>query len=87
MELTISSLLYMINFTIFCYVYLISYKYEALECFKCYSTLIENQLNTKIKSLRIDRRHEYLFESFKVYCEDKCIARQLVIPYFCNKMV
>ena len=35
------------DFTRFSHVYLISYRYEALDCFKSYSALVENQLNTK----------------------------------------
>ena len=54
---------------------------EALDCFKRYSTLFENQLNTKIKSLRSNRGCEYLFDLFKAYCDEKGIARQLTIPY------
>ena len=44
------------DFTRFGHVYLISHRSEALDCFKRYSTLVENQLNKKkIKSLRTDR--------------------------------
>ena len=35
-------------FTRFGHVYLIFHRYEALDCFKSYSALVENQLNTKI---------------------------------------
>ena len=69
------------DFTRFGQVYLISHRSEALDCFKIYNTLVENQLNTKIKSLRTDRGHEYLSDLFKAYCADKGIARQLTIPY------
>ena len=69
------------DFTRFGHVYLISHRSEALYCFKRYSTLVENQLNTKIKSLRIDRGCEYLYDLFKAYCTKKAIARQLTIPY------
>ena len=69
------------DFTRFGHVYLISHRYEALDCFKRYSTLVENQLNTKIKSLRTDRGREYLSNLFKAYCAKKGIARQLTIPY------
>ena len=62
-------------FTRFGHVYLISHRYEALDCFKRYSTLVENQLNTKIKSLWTDRRREYLSDPFKAYCDEKGIVR------------
>ena len=48
------------DFTRFCYVYLISYKSEALECFKRYLNEVENQLDKSIKALRTDRGREYL---------------------------
>ena len=63
------------DFTRFDHVYLISHRSEALNCFKRYSTLVENQLNTKIKSLRTDRGREYLSDLFKAYCDEKGIAR------------
>ena len=34
------------DFTRFSHVYLISHKFEALDYFKSYSTLVDNQLNT-----------------------------------------
>ena len=69
------------DFTRFGHVYLISHRSEALDCFKRYSTLVENKLNTKIKSLWTNRGHEYLYDLFKAYCDEKGIARQLTIPY------
>ena len=39
----------------FGFVYLISHKSEALECFKRYLNLVENQFDRKVKALRIDR--------------------------------
>ena len=69
------------DFTRFGHVYLISHRYEGMDCFKSYSALVENQLNTKIKSLRTDRGREYLSDLFKTYCDEKGIARQLTIPY------
>ena len=60
---------------------MISHRSEALNCFKRYSTLVENQLNTKIKYLRTDRGREYLSDLFKAYCDEKGIVGQLTIPY------
>ena len=42
------------DFTHFGYVYLISHKSEALECFKRYMNEVENQLDKNIKALRTD---------------------------------
>ena len=43
--------------------------------------MVENQLNTKFKSLWTDRGLEYIFELFKAYYDENGIARQLTIPY------
>ena len=69
------------DFTRFGNVYLISHRYETMDCFKSYSALVENRLNTKIKSLRTDRVRKYLSDLFKTYCDEKGITRQLTIPY------
>ena len=50
-------------------VYLISHNSEALECFKSYSRLVENQLNVNIKALHTDQGREYLYDLFKNYCD------------------
>ena len=69
------------DFTRFGHVYLISHKSDALDYFKRYTNLVENQLNVKIKTLRTDRGREYLSDQFKSFCDEKGIARQLTIPY------
>ena len=69
------------DFTRFGHVYLISHKSDALDCFKRYTNLVENQLNVKIKTLRTDRGREYLSDQFKSFCDEKGIARQLTISY------
>ena len=69
------------DFTCFGHVYLISHKSDALDCFKRYTNLVENQLNVKIKTLGTDRGREYLSDQFKSFCDEKGIARQLTIPY------
>ena len=69
------------HFTYFSHVYLISNKFETLDCFTQFTRLVENQLSTKIKALRSDRGREYLSEQFKDFCDEKGIARQLTISY------
>ncbi|XP_019261101.1 PREDICTED: uncharacterized protein LOC109239051 [Nicotiana attenuata] len=69
------------DFTRFGYVYLISHKSEALECFKRYMNEVENQLDKSIKVLRTDRRREYLSKQFEELCTVKGIIRQLTTPY------
>ena len=44
-------------------------------------SLIENQLNKKIKTLRTDRGREYLFDQFKQLSNERGIVHQLTIPY------
>ena len=53
------------DFTCYGHVYLIFHKSEVLDCFRGYNNLIENQLDKKTKTLRIDRGREYLSEKFK----------------------
>ena len=62
-------------YTRYSHVYLISHKSEALDCFRRYMRLVENQLDKSIKVLRTDRGREYLFEQFKELCDEKGIAR------------
>ena len=59
------------DFTRFGNVYLISHKSDALDCFKRYTNLVENQLNVNIKTLRTDRGREYLSTNSKVFVMKK----------------
>jgi transposase InsO family protein len=68
------------DFTRYGHVYLISHKSEALDCFRCYVSLVENQLDKSIKVFRTDRGCEYLSEQFKELCDEKGILRQLTMP-------
>ena len=61
-------------------VYFISHKSEALSCFKTFMNMVENQLDRRIKALRTNYGHEYLFEEFKTLCDEKGIEHQLSIP-------
>jgi hypothetical protein len=68
------------DFTRYGHVYLVSHKSEALDCFRRFMNLVENQMERTIKTLRTDRGREYLSEQFKQLCENKGIHRQLTIP-------
>jgi hypothetical protein len=59
------------DYTRYSHVYLISHKFKALACFKRFITLTENQLDKKIKALRIDRDYEYLSNEFRQMYEEK----------------
>ena len=69
------------DYTHYGHVCLISQKFEALDCYRRYMRLVENQLEKSIKALRTDRGREYLSEQFKELCDEKGIARQLTMPY------
>ena len=56
------------DYTKFCYVYLLKTKDEALHYFKVYKTEVENQLEKKIKRLRSDRGGEYFSNEFFEFC-------------------
>ena len=68
------------DYTRFGIVYLISHKAEAISCFQSYMSLVENQLDRKIKALRTDRGREYLSDQFRQLCDEKGIQHQLTIP-------
>ena len=67
------------DFTRYGHVYLISHKSEALDCFRRYVSLVENQLDKSIKALRTDCGREYLSKQFKELCDEKGIMRQLTM--------
>ena len=55
--------------------YLISHKFEALDCFIRYMNEVENQTERKVKTLRTDRGGEYLSDMFKIIYNDRGILR------------
>jgi transposase InsO family protein len=63
------------------YVYLISHKSEAFDCFLKFKAEVENQLEKKIKILRSDRGGEYTSETFKSYGTNVGIIRQYTMAY------
>uniref|UniRef100_A0A2N9FDK1 Integrase catalytic domain-containing protein n=1 Tax=Fagus sylvatica TaxID=28930 RepID=A0A2N9FDK1_FAGSY len=68
------------DFTHYGHVYLVSHKSEALDCFRRFMNLVENQMERTIKTLRTDRGCKYLSEQFRELGENKGIRRQLTIP-------
>ena len=63
------------------WVYLLSKKLEALECFKSYKKLVEKEAEASIKCLRKDRGGEFNSLNFKSFCEEEGIKRQLTTSY------
>ena len=69
------------DYTKFCYVYLLKTKDEALHYFKVYKTEVENQLEKKIKRLRSDRGGEYFSNEFSKFCAVHGIIYERMPPY------
>ena len=65
----------------FTHVYLMRTKDQAFDMFKCYKTLVENQLEKKIKILRNDRGGEYFPIEFTGFCEENGLIHQASAPY------
>ena len=56
-------------------------KDEAFNKFKCYKSVVENQMEKKIKVLRSDRGGEYFPTEFILYCEENGIIHQRSASY------
>ena len=63
------------------WVYLLKEKREALETFKRFKALVENQTGCKIKALRSDRGGEFTSKAFEEFCKSQGIWRTLTAPY------
>jgi transposase InsO family protein len=67
--------------SIYCYAYLLKMKDETLNCFKIYKAEVENQLEEKIKWFRSDRRGEYFYNHFELFCAKHGIIYKRMPPY------
>lgn len=67
------------NYFRYGYVYLISQKSQALQCFQKYKAGVEDQFDRKIKTLRFDRGGKYLSEEFNAFSENYGIKRQFTM--------
>ena len=63
------------NFTYYGHTFFISHESKALDCFKRYVNLVENQLDKRVKSLKTNRGREYLYEQSKILYDEKDIKR------------
>ncbi|GKD47076.1 retrotransposon protein, putative, ty1-copia subclass, partial [Tanacetum coccineum] len=69
------------NFSHYGYVYLLKHKHEVFETFKVFQKEVENQLEKTIKSLRSDRRGEYMSQEFLDHLKDHGIIAHRTPPY------
>nr|CAH66391.1 OSIGBa0134J07.9 [Oryza sativa] len=69
------------DYTRMIWVYFLKEKSAALETFKKFKVMVENQSNRKIKVLRSDQGGEYISKEFEKYCENAGIRRQLTTGY------
>ena len=59
-------------------------KLEVFERFLEFKSLVENQIDRKIKVLRNDNGGELCGKEFDQYCKQHGIARQNTTPYTCQ---
>jgi transposase InsO family protein len=67
--------------TRFWYVYLHKTKDKMLDYFKLYKAKVENQLDRKVKRLRLDHGGEYFSIFFDELCAEHCIIHERIAPY------
>lgn len=60
---------------------LLKEKSEALEKFKSFNTLVEQETHSKLKNLRTDRGGEFTSVEFQAFCDTFGIKRHLTAPY------
>jgi transposase InsO family protein len=65
----------------YCYVYLLKTKDEALDYFKIFKAVAENQLERRIKRLRSDRGGKYFPILFDEFCAKHGIIHERTPPY------
>ena len=56
-------------------VFFLKNKSEAFENFKIYKEMVENEMDSRIKCLRLDNRGEFTSKEFMDYCSNHGIKR------------
>ncbi|GKB06542.1 retrotransposon protein, putative, ty1-copia subclass [Tanacetum coccineum] len=69
------------DFSRYGYVYLLKHNHEVFETFKIFQKEVENQLGKTIKSLRSDRRGEYMSQEFLDHLKYHGIIAHRTPPY------
>ena len=75
------SLIFIDDFSRYCWVYFLKLKFEVFDLFKVFRALVENQSEKKLKILIYDNGGEYVKSEFIHYCKDASIQMQHYIPY------
>jgi len=63
------------------WVYFLSEKSAALECFKKFKVIAENECGENIECLRTDRGGEFTSKEFEKFCSENGVKRQLTAAY------
>ena len=63
------------------WIYFMKAKSETFSKFQEYKSLVENQINRHICSLRPDNGGEFESNAFNEFCSDAGICRQIIVPY------
>lgn len=63
------------------WVYMMKAKGEAFEVFKKFKAMVENKMDSKIKTFRTDRGGEFCSSVFNKFCEEFGIDRHYTAPY------
>ncbi|KAH0709495.1 hypothetical protein KY284_010922 [Solanum tuberosum] len=61
------------------WVYFLHEKSAAFDVFKRFKVLVEKEMGSPLKSLRIDRGREFNSQEFIIFCEENVIKRQLTL--------
>nr|ABA91380.1 retrotransposon protein, putative, Ty1-copia subclass [Oryza sativa Japonica Group] len=61
--------------------YFLKHKYQAFDVFKEWKTMVERQIERKVKILRTDNGMEFCSKIFKSYCKSKGIVRHYTVPH------
>ena len=56
-------------------------KSEVFETFKVFKAMVENSFNKNIKSIRSNKRREYIKGYFQSFCESEGIQMEHLVPY------
>ena len=68
------------------WIYFLRKKYEVFSKFKEFKALLENQLENKIKVLRLDNGGQFCGNEFKEFCKKCSIERKILLHTHLNRM-